>query len=173
MFKTQRAILAESPVFEAFFASDHYLPGAGFIITLRNQSAACIEVALRVLTRMDLYNIDDLKRFVGQYYHHDQVVFLTRLSCLAVHLQVELLEDLANSLLAEIEHLITAEDTTTMASIIYNDGARPDNFLRAFVLAAIKQHMGELVGDGEWEAVVRESGPALAADLEGLEKEGL
>jgi len=168
IFATQRAILEEAPLFAAFFASEHYLRGAAYTITLPRQSPACIHVALRVLIRLDLYTPDDLRRYVGQYFHADQVVFLARLCRLGVHLRVDLLEGLARDLLIEIAHLVTPEDCVALVGIIYNGGAAPSAFLRAYVLAAVKQHVRALREDEQWEGVVRESGPALAVDLEGV-----
>lgn len=173
---TQRAFLEEAPLFAAFFASEHYLRGARFNITLPHQSVTCIHAALRVLMRLHPSPTDDLRRYLGDFLHADKVAFLAGLCRLAVHLRADLLEHVARALLTEIEHLITPEDCVAMVGIIYNGDVAPSAFLRAYVLAAFRQHERTLRGYAEggvdrWGDVMRAGGPALIVDLEMMDEE--
>jgi len=164
-FVQPRIVLANSPVFQAFFDSEHYLRGVLFTITLAKELAPCVGIALQVLHEMGNFRLDDLQDLLSQYDHRHLVVITTRLHYLAVHLQVGILQNIARDLLIDMQHTLTAIDCVVIASIVYKDGEVPDDSLRLWVLDAIQQHMTELILDDNWKAVVHTSSPILAADL--------
>ncbi|KAL8807258.1 MAG: hypothetical protein Q9200_004734 [Gallowayella weberi] len=153
IFQFQRSTLRRSPTFADFFDSPDYLSGCNMVLTFLLDPAVCLEIAHKYLEEgPDVFQQTILRvQLTMRYKIVDRSLILARLYSLAQRLALPLLTEMAYGVLTEGDHLLTASDCITLASLIFKKEGIYDRKLKEWCICRIRDHLPQLQQSEFWD----------------------
>ncbi|KAL8802152.1 MAG: hypothetical protein Q9182_004018 [Xanthomendoza sp. 2 TL-2023] len=153
IFRFQRSTLRRSPTLADFFDSPDYLSRCNMVLTFLLDPAVCLEIAHKYLEEgPDVFQQTILRvQLTMRYKVVDRSLILARLYSLAQRLALPLLTEMAYGVLTEGDHLLTASDCITLASLIFKKDGIYDRKLKEWCICRIRDHLPQLQQSEFWD----------------------